>query len=380
MRWKGVAVAVAGLVLVVLGLYVVPWHRGGNVVSGMVGEMFGLRGPTLALWPSHAEACVLGACRDVGGASSFGAGTHWVTMAFALCVVGAAAWSALGDGAPASVRRGLGGLGLAALVLVVLRLLSIGGSVPAYEGSMGLGGVLTLVGVIIGLVGVASAGQAASFGDGRSNVPLRPSGAPPASPTPRATPSRSAADYQGLVDAATERSVGAVSSSHRQARPAPVARPGADAATANLRFVADELELRDEGLVVSYVRGAQAELVPWSRLRAVVVRRLPPDPPFDKVMLLDVVLDSGVPIRLLPSTRANYAALPEGQAPGSRENFRRLCKHLRQRAPRLEVEPPTAAFVDGAPDVPIFPAIKKFAEYDAGYVVRDARDGAPFRS
>ena len=49
-------------------------------------------------------------------------------------------------------------------------------------------------------------------------------------------------------------------------------------------------------------------------------------------------------------------------------------------APRFELDQQTAAFVDGAADVPIFAAIKKFAEYDATYAVRPDGDAAPFRS
>ena len=67
------------------------------------------------------------------------------------------------------------------------------------------------------------------------------------------------------------------------------------------------------GLTVTTVAGDQ-RTVAWSDFAAVVVRRLPPDPPFSKLLLIDLSTTTGSPIRLLPSSRIDWRQLPGGAA------------------------------------------------------------------
>jgi hypothetical protein len=141
-------------------------------------------------------------------------------------------------------------------------------------------------------------------------------------------------------------------------------RVAADTAAEVLRFVAKECTLDRAQLSVRF-RDGSVRAFEWSSLARVAVRQLPEGPPFERAMLLDLVPRGAAPVRLLASTRANYAALP-GSGVTSQENFRRVIAHLRAVNPAIELDPGTVAFASGrAPSR--FDTIDELHAYDAGY-------------
>jgi len=145
-----------------------------------------------------------------------------------------------------------------------------------------------------------------------------------------------------------------------RAAPAPVSIK----TLADLRFVVKSGALVDGGLTVELTSGAHRTIV-WADVTHAIVRRLPPDPPFEKIAFLDLVTAAG-PLRLLPTSLIDYTKLPEGTAPTTKENWRRLVALAHDANPSLKIDRDSAPFFDGG-DPPLFPAIKLFAEYDRRY-------------
>ena len=139
---------------------------------------------------------------------------------------------------------------------------------------------------------------------------------------------------------------------------------------ATLRFTAHKCEISDGGLRVTSAQGRTRE-VRWSEIGRLVVRQLPPDPPWDAAVLLDVVaLAEGVrwePVRIFVTTFVNYGVLPGGSSTSRLENIRNLGRLLRDKNPTVDVDPNTTAFLDGTAPPGRFPNIAQFEQYDAGY-------------
>ncbi len=148
------------------------------------------------------------------------------------------------------------------------------------------------------------------------------------------------------------------------------AQASVDAAAAALRFLAHKVEIGEAGLKVTMREGGGVHEAPWSGIGRVVARQLPPDPPWDAGVLLDVVAYLGgrwQPLRLFTTTLVNFAALG-GEAASSRlENLRRLARHLREKNPALALDEATLAFVDGGKQPLRLASIGELAEYDAVY-------------
>jgi hypothetical protein len=81
---------------------------------------------------------------------------------------------------------------------------------------------------------------------------------------------------------------------------------------------------------------------------------------------VDLVTKAG-PVRLVPSSRVDYATLPGGMAPNTRENWRRLVALAREQNPAIAIEAESADFFAGGRDAPMFTAWKKFLEWDRRY-------------
>src|SRR5262245_48003697 len=137
-----------------------------------------------------------------------------------------------------------------------------------------------------------------------------------------------------------------------------------------LRFTAHKCEISDEGLRVTSGQGRTRE-VPWNEIGRLVVRQLPPDPPWDAGVLLDVVaLADGVrwePVRIFVTTFVNYGVLPGGSSTSRLENIRNLGRLLREKNPAVDVDPDTTAFLDGPAPPGRFANIPQFTEYDGHY-------------
>jgi hypothetical protein len=146
---------------------------------------------------------------------------------------------------------------------------------------------------------------------------------------------------------------------------------GVDAARKALRFIAHKVEIRGESLVATMPNG-EARDVSYVDAERIVVRQLPPDPPWDGAFFIDVVPrpDSASgkdPIRIFPTTSVNYAAVPGGSSPSRLDNTRRLTAFLRDKCPAAAIDDATAEFIRG-PKVPLrFVNMTQFLEYDTAY-------------
>jgi hypothetical protein len=103
-----------------------------------------------------------------------------------------------------------------------------------------------------------------------------------------------------------------------------------DAAAAALRSLAQKCEIGEAGLRVTTREGRTRE-VAWSGIGRIVAGQLPPDPPWEAGLLLDIVahLDGRwEPLRLFTTTLVNFAALASADAGARRRHAR-----ARRRAP-----------------------------------------------
>jgi hypothetical protein len=154
----------------------------------------------------------------------------------------------------------------------------------------------------------------------------------------------------------------------RPVRGVVVAAPksGADTAASVLRFVAKTCTFDEAGIVARYEDGHERRVL-FADLSEIVLRQLPPGAPFAATIVLDLApRDGSAPVRLLPSTRANYGALP-GHGVTSQENFRRLASHLVARCAATRIEDASLPFVREAKAPPRVESIQQFLDYDARY-------------
>jgi hypothetical protein len=141
----------------------------------------------------------------------------------------------------------------------------------------------------------------------------------------------------------------------------------ADKSREILRFAAKSVVFAPDGVTAVLESGLQRTLR-WADLERVVVRQLPPDRPFEKLIFVDLVPrpPQTRPVRLLPSTTANWAAIPGPAGVSSKENMRRLGAWIAALEPAA-VEPESAAFFVGGSAPPPLRSVKQFLEYDARY-------------
>jgi hypothetical protein len=142
-----------------------------------------------------------------------------------------------------------------------------------------------------------------------------------------------------------------------------------DAAAAALRFLAHKVELLESGLKVTTREGRTRE-ADWSAIGRVVARQLPPDPPWDAGILVDLVAfvdGRWEPLRVFTTTLANFTALPGGTSTSRMENLRRLVRHVRERNPAVALDDETLAFAEGTRSPARFASMTELAAYDAVY-------------
>lgn len=144
-----------------------------------------------------------------------------------------------------------------------------------------------------------------------------------------------------------------------------VANAAVDSTREHLRFVVRSCDISEAGLSLIMDDGTQRDVL-FTEIESLIARRLPPDPPFEKTVFVDILLaGASAPLRMLPSTRANYGFLP-GSAMASKENMRRLAQYITGKGP-ASYEPESAEFFAEGKAPPLFMAIKQFADYDAQY-------------
>jgi hypothetical protein len=194
----------------------------------------------------------------------------------------------------------------------------------------------------------------------RRAPPPPPPLAPKAGPAPLA-PARRADD-------AAERRRRELEVRAREVSPSATAaaKDGRDRAAGALRFVAPKLEILPGALRVVSLAG-RARDVRFDDVAEVFVRRLPPDPPWNGNVLVDLLVPGEPPVRILPATIVNFAPLPGGAAPSRLENMRRLTRLVVERNPSVAVDPPTRAFLDGSGHPAAFTSVQDFARHDARF-------------
>jgi hypothetical protein len=142
-----------------------------------------------------------------------------------------------------------------------------------------------------------------------------------------------------------------------------------DAAAGALRFLAHKCQIDDAGLHVTLPSGQQRE-VPWTDVGRIVVRQLPPDPPWDSGVILDLIAFVGgrwEPVRVFGTTLVNYTVLAGGASTSRLDNIRRFARHVRERNPAVAVDEETLAFLESEKAPARFANMTQLVEYDAVY-------------
>jgi len=114
----------------------------------------------------------------------------------------------------------------------------------------------------------------------------------------------------------------------------------------------------------------QGRDVPWADIGRIVVRQLPPDPPGDNGLILDLVAYVGgrwEPVRVFGTTIVNYGALSGGASTSRLDNLRRFARHVRERHPAVAVDDETLGFLESQKAPARFVNMTQFTEYDALY-------------
>jgi hypothetical protein len=150
------------------------------------------------------------------------------------------------------------------------------------------------------------------------------------------------------------------------------AKSEVDSAATELRFVARKCEITPEGLRLTYPDGKSRE-ARWAQLAGLVIRLLPPDPPWNAMPLVDAVVTGPTPgtwqvLRIFSTTIVNYGAIPGGASTSRLENTRRLAAHIAAQSPSLALDPETAAFIKEGKPPARFVNMTHFTEYDVRYV------------
>jgi hypothetical protein len=142
---------------------------------------------------------------------------------------------------------------------------------------------------------------------------------------------------------------------------------GADATSKSLRFVLHKLEIGEQGLRGTLPDGSTRE-VPFAQITRVTARQLPPDPPWEAALFLDIAssVDGGAgPMRVFGTTTVNYAAIPGGSTSSRLDNTRRLAGFLKDRSDDAAIDEGTLEFIKGPKVPPRFANMTQFIEYDA---------------
>ena len=145
----------------------------------------------------------------------------------------------------------------------------------------------------------------------------------------------------------------------------------ADAARDSLRFVAHKCELTSESLKVTFTNGQRRDLA-FADLASLVVRLMPPDPPWNAQPILDAVVPAEgggawTAVRVFTTTVVNFAAIPGGASAQRLENVRRLGAHLADKNPAATLDAETLAFLREGKPPGRFANIRHFTEYDERY-------------
>lgn len=386
-----VGLAIAAVALLAIGVLTKSWWTFEEMGIAM---RIGLR---------KLAVCGGGACVEVGHTQVGGVGTAFRFFAFVTYFGGLLAATGLAVGVfvretqdnDAIARSAGSACGLVA-VASVLTMISFpempkfdmpGGR--GFDLSLSYGFYFTLIGGIAGAIS-GWAGLVSRVWEGKTYVPLGGGdiGAEPTAAGGARHPGagQSLAPRSALASAERNREhlaqmtaqAGALREHEKQRRDpkradqrqGDVANAATDTLRTSLRFVARTCEINPLGMTAVLESGKQRDVL-WSDVGVIVARVLPPDPPFEKTTFIDIVPAPfpgrpPSPIRLLPSTRANYGALPGGAGTTSKENFRKLAAFVEQSKPGV-IDGDSAGFFRQGTAAPLFASLDQFTRYDAQF-------------
>ena len=143
-----------------------------------------------------------------------------------------------------------------------------------------------------------------------------------------------------------------------------------------LRFVATKCEIESDGLAITLRDGARRD-VPWTEFATAYMRRLPSEPPWERMLVVDLVPGEGAPVRILSSTTVNFSALPGGAGTSHLENCRRLVAYAAERNPAMSMDPETSTFVSERGPCAALSGIEQFLRYDDQFADAPRGVGGP---
>ncbi len=335
--------AAVAVVLVLVGVLTKHWcvaSVSGLGAAGSPAAYFGLRA---------VSQCMGGVCVsvDYGGLPAAGLGAAFKVFASVAFFAGIAGAILLAAGVALRELQSIDNVASGASLLLGLTAIASIAAVVTFPGqpsaipgleihtSTGFSFYLTLVGAILGAV--AGRLPVGAGWEGRTYVPVRLAGA----------------------------NAGPDASAHPTPAPASARTPSPS--SSGLRFVARSIEISSVGMTAILEDSGQVDLL-WSQVGRVIARRPPPDPPYAKGLFVDIVpaASGSRPIRIVSTTRANWADLPGGAAVRSQDNLRALGVLIEDHR-RGAIEPNSAGFFRQNQRAPAFPAPRQLAEYDAQY-------------
>lgn len=138
----------------------------------------------------------------------------------------------------------------------------------------------------------------------------------------------------------------------------PLDTPAAPPATVpRVRYAAAAAELSSAG-IEAHLDAGIARRVAWAEVVGLVVRRLPPEAPFDGAPFVDIVSAPGATVRILPSTRLLGVTIT------GPDRTRALVQALAAHCPGAKLDAATRAFVDGERAALQLPDVAMLAAHD----------------
>ncbi|PWT93364.1 MAG: hypothetical protein C5B54_01970 [Acidobacteria bacterium] len=139
-----------------------------------------------------------------------------------------------------------------------------------------------------------------------------------------------------------------------------------DAAAEVLRYLVHRCEIESDGLKIVFQNPSVRD-IKWNEIQKMHAYRLPPDPPWQGRVFVDIRTEAKTPARIFTTTFVNYNVLPGGTAMSFHENLRRFLAHVLQQNSAIETDEPTREYAKSGRVPSCIPSMAKLAEYDAQF-------------
>lgn len=127
-----------------------------------------------------------------------------------------------------------------------------------------------------------------------------------------------------------------------------------------IRYAVTSLQISPDGFEATRDSGARGT-VAWSDVVGIVVRRLPPEAPYDGIPVVDLISTPGATVRITPATRVVGASL---RATSPEDDARAFAKLAIQRSPNARLDAATRTFLEGRTAIAQLPDAATLAEHD----------------